>query len=99
MKPDINTLISVLSFAGGVGATLLGVARWYNGTQHKKFAAEREFQHLKRDYETLSKAVAHIDDRQEQLIATVVEMRGALSVLLREKGGAGLPTFPLKETP
>lgn len=91
MKPDISTLISLLSFTGGVGATLLGVARWYNAAQRKAFAAEREFQHLKNDYKTLADAVAHIDDRQEELFSYVVEMRGALSVVLKQQGGPDLP--------
>jgi hypothetical protein len=98
MKPDISTLISVFSFAGGVGATLLGVGRWYNSTQHKKFAAEREFQHLKRDYETLSKAVAHIDDRQEELFSYIVEMRGAMSVVLKQQIGPDLPKLRAEQS-
>jgi hypothetical protein len=98
MKLDISTLISVASFLGGVGATLLGVARWYNSTQHKKFAAEREFQHLKNDYQTLSKAVSHIDDRQEELFSYIVEMRGALSVVLKQQGGPDLPRLRTEQT-
>jgi hypothetical protein len=98
MKPDIHTLISFLSFAGGVGATLLGVARWYNKTQQKKFAAEREFQHLKNDYQTLSKAVEHIDDRQEELFAYIVEMRGAMSVVLKHQGSPDLPKLRAEQS-
>jgi hypothetical protein len=91
MKFDISTLISVASFLGGVGTTLLGVGRWHSDTQRKKFAAEREFEHLKRDHATLSAAVAHIDDRLEELFDYVVEMRGAVSVVLKQQGGPDLP--------
>jgi hypothetical protein len=91
MRPDINTLISLLSFTGGVGATLFGAARWYHTAQRKAFAAEREFQHLKTDYAALAAAVAHMDDRQEELFSYVVEMRGALSVVLKQQGGPDLP--------
>ena len=98
MKFDISTLISVASFLGGVGATLLGVGRWYDSAQRKKFASEREFEHLKRDYQTLSKALAHVDERQEELFAYVVEMRGALSVVLKQQGGPDLPKLRMEES-
>jgi hypothetical protein len=99
MKFDINTIISLASFFGGVGATAVTGFRWYNTAQRQKFAAEREFKHLQRDYKALSETVAHMDQRIEDLMDTLIEMRGALSVALRAQGVSNidLPKIPNEE--
>lgn len=45
--------IAIISFLIGLGTTLAGVTAWYTSAVKKKYAAEREFQHLRRNQEQI----------------------------------------------
>jgi len=53
MKFDVAATISVFSFVLLIGSNLIWVIRSYSNTEKKKYAAERDFQHLRKNQENL----------------------------------------------
>lgn len=51
-------LFSYASVVLGLISTLLGGFAWYRGMVRKRYAAERDFEHLRRSFEGLSGAIA-----------------------------------------
>jgi hypothetical protein len=93
---DISSLISIGSFLLGASGSAVGSVRWFRESQRKQFAAERDVEHLKRDNVQLREYVIKIDDNVESLTSAVVEMRSALSIVLRQcqvVKPVSLPTF------
>lgn len=60
----IALIISICSFFGGL-------IMWYRGSVEKRYAAERDFNHLKRNYEQLAASLASLmqmeDERFDEL--------------------------------
>ncbi|MBE9031601.1 hypothetical protein IQ266_17855 [filamentous cyanobacterium LEGE 11480] len=81
-KLDIPTITSLGSFLIGVGSTSFAAWRLYDNAQRKKFAAEREFNHLKRGNDQLKIQVVDLDKKVDELTAVTVELRGAVSILI-----------------
>jgi peptidoglycan hydrolase CwlO-like protein len=79
----IETLIAVGSFAMGFGSSLLAAMRWYKESQRREYAAERDFQHLQKDYKNLSNSFVELDEKIDRLESMVLETRGAITVLLK----------------
>ena len=84
---DLNNLITLLTFLGGgiagITGTLLGLARWYASSEKKKYAAERDFQHLKRAQEQLSEGLKLISEEVEILNKAVLRLETLLSGRLK----------------
>lgn len=76
---DINTVIAVAGFFLGIGSSLIGLITWYSNSEKKRYAAERDFNHLKRNYEQLTlnlKMVAEeIDDFHNKVMQELVEIK------------------------
>jgi hypothetical protein len=53
MKFDIAVTISIFSFIVLIGSNFIWLLKSYGDGEKKKYAAEREFQHLKRNQEQL----------------------------------------------
>lgn len=62
---SISTLISLTL---GLLGFLSGAILWYRGSIEKRYAAERDFGHLKRNQEQMSQALGIIDDELADLI-------------------------------
>lgn len=84
---DLNSLLAVLTFIGGgiagISGTLWGLARWYAQSEKKKYAAERDFQHLKRAQEQLSEGLKLISEEVEILNKAVLRLETLLSGRLK----------------
>lgn len=63
--------IGIISSATGILTGVIGCVAWYRGVVRKSYAAERDFNHLKRHYEALAEAfkfqTAEMDDRFDRL--------------------------------
>lgn len=55
----IALIISILSFSGGL-------VMWYRGSVEKRYAAERDFNHLKRNYEQLAASLASLMQMEDE---------------------------------
>lgn len=53
-------LISILSITLGLFSFLGGALLWYKGSVEKRYAAQRDFNHLKNNYQQMSEALAAI---------------------------------------
>lgn len=77
---DWNTLIALASFIGGIVSTSIAFLKWYGSAQKKAYAAERDFQHLRRNQEQLAEALKLIDKEVEQVNVKLVRLE---SLILR----------------
>ena len=80
---DINALISLFSFMLALFTTASGAILWYVNSEKKKYAAERDFAHLKRNQEAISQSVAALleefDRRQDVLERDILEIKSYIS--------------------
>ena len=78
-----STVIAVLS----LGASLV---LWYRSVVRKSYAAERDFRHLKRSYESLSQNVSFstklVDEKLDGVMAEIIRLQGQLEGSLDRKG-------------
>ena len=71
MKFDINTLIAFFSFVLALFTTATGAILWYVNSEKKKYASERDFQHLKRNLENISNGMAELLNEMETRLDTI----------------------------
>jgi len=83
MKIDINILIAFSSFVLALLTTGAGAILWYVGTEKKKFAAEREFLHLKNNQISISAGIAELlkemDRRLDIIDRDILEIKNILN--------------------
>ncbi|MBE9119063.1 hypothetical protein IQ249_24715 [Lusitaniella coriacea LEGE 07157] len=97
---DIDSLVAVAGFGIGIFTSMGGVLVAYMRNrayrEKKEYAAERDFQHLKRNYLSLSEGMTSTqdeidrqfrelqrnnDDKFQQLNYTLLEIKGAIERL------------------
>lgn len=82
----IETIISVASFMFGVGGTLWAVLQWYAISQTKRYAAERDFQHLRTNQEQMAQNLRVLMDELEECNRNVQDLARLASILLARSG-------------
>jgi hypothetical protein len=86
----IDTAIAVLSFVGGVVTAViagaLAVLRYYSEARTKSYAAERDFQHLKRNQEQMQDLLLRVDSQNEKLSEDVRLMQRLMHVVITKLG-------------
>ena len=84
---DAPALISLIM---GLASFLSGLLLWYKGSVEKRYAAQRDFGHLKRNYQQLSEGVSlqakEMDRRFDQVEADLREIKILLQVQLAKQG-------------
>lgn len=74
----LATIISIVTFAGGVLA-------WYSGAVQKRYAAQRDFEHLKRNYEQLARnqetILKEIDSKFDVVARDLLELKSLTNQL------------------
>jgi hypothetical protein len=77
-----STLLGAISVIGG------GIA-YYRSSVIKRYAAQRDFEHLKRNYESISAAIATSHQETEQLLRDmdrqISEMKALVHLLATKK--------------
>lgn len=75
---SLETLISLMSIATFLG----GAIAWYSAKIQKGYAAKRDFEHLKRNFEQLSSAqgliMKELDTRFDSLQLHMIEIKSLL---------------------
>lgn len=75
----IETWIAIISFLLGLGATFNGVIIWYANSEKKKYAAERDFSHLKNNYQQLTTnqnlILDELDDFKDAVMKELTEIK------------------------
>ncbi|OUC11594.1 MAG: hypothetical protein B0A82_26945 [Alkalinema sp. CACIAM 70d] len=81
--------MAIMTFLGGgiTGAIggILTAARWYADSEKKKYAAERDFAHLKRNQEQLSESLKMIGEEVEVLNESVIRLEALISGRISQK--------------
>lgn len=72
---DINILMGLAGLGLGVLTTAGGVLTWYVNGSTKKYAAERDFAHIKRNYEQAHQALLMLQEDNDRLRETFIEMK------------------------
>lgn len=57
---SFNDFVAILGFILGLLTSLAGFLAWYGSSVKKSYAAERDFNHLRRNYEQLAENQKHI---------------------------------------
>lgn len=65
---EIGTVSTLVSLTLGLLGFLSGLVLWYKGAIEKRYAAERDFGHLKRNQEQMAQALGIIDEELTALI-------------------------------
>lgn len=91
-KAQAEVLQLVLSFTSLLSIAI-AVVSWYSASVQKKYASQRDFQHLKNNYEQLSQGQAHImkdiDAGFDQAKLDMIEVKNFLKLLDMRLGGEG----------
>lgn len=86
---DINTWVAVCSFALALVISCLNALLWYSGSEKKKYAAERDFNHLKNNQLQMSQGLdmilKTIDQRSDVIERDIHEIRITLNLEGRRK--------------
>ncbi len=81
MKPTLELILMFVSLA----SFLSGLIMWYGGKVQKSYAAQRDFEHLKRNYSQLAENQAAImrefDKRCDQIDMALLETKGMINGL------------------
>ncbi len=76
---DINALISLGGLILAFTTTVCGAILWYVNTEKKKYAAERDFNHLRRNIQQLSDNISfqtgELEKQFEKLERDILEIR------------------------
>lgn len=87
MKPTLEViaiLISITTFLGGL-------VMWYNGAVRKRYASQREFEHLKNNYKQLAESqsviLKELDSRFDATLLELKEQKGLLMAILGQTAG------------
>lgn len=86
MKPTLEIVLMFISLASFLG----GVVMWYTGAITKRYAAQRDFEHLKRSYsqmaENQAKILDELDRRFDAVNQILADIKGLEMALLTKLG-------------
>ena len=82
IKFDIQNLVTLLTFLAGAGSAVLGMVKWYANSQKKAYAAERDFNHLRRNQEQMKESIKMLSSEVDELLADVKTLTAVFNLLL-----------------
>lgn len=89
--------LEILSICVGLAGAVFGMLMWYKSAVEKSYAAQRDFQHLKRNQEQiaslLSANMEELERQFNQIDKDLTELRNwiqNLAVLYRGEGSTGI---------
>ena len=81
--------IALGAFLAGLVPYFIGLVTWYGGSREKKYAAQRDFEHLKNNQKEISNGIAYlgrdIDDYFEVLNRDILEIKLRLDIDAEKK--------------
>ena len=83
---DINSIISLLTFLAGAGSAVWGMLQYYSSSEKKKFAAEREFTHLKNNQQQMQYALSKMMEELDELSDDMKTQNACFNLLLSQSG-------------
>lgn len=83
---DVKSIIAILTFLTGVGGGVLGMLRWFSTSERKKFAAEREFMHLRNNQEQMKRSMEMLSRELDELSDDMKTQSACFQLLLSQSG-------------
>lgn len=86
MNKQAIELLQFVVLCISVGTTIFVTVSWYSSVIRKQYAAQRDFDHLKRNYQQLSEGQAQImkefDTRFDKQVTDMIECKNTMNVIL-----------------
>lgn len=83
---DIKSILSVLTFLAGAGSAVLGMLRWFSTSERKRFAAEREFVHLRNNQEQMKRSLEILSKEFDDMAMDFKTQSACFQLLLSQTG-------------
>lgn len=83
---DVKSLISVLTFLAGAGSAVWGMVRFYADAEKKRYAAERDFEHLRRNQEQMKQSIVSLSEDIDGLSDDLKTHLAVFNVMLAQSG-------------
>jgi len=84
-KSTVDVLQFVLLILS-LGSALFAIVTWYSASVQKRYASQRDFEHLKRNYQQLADTQAQIikelDSRFDETTLDLRDMKNMLNVIM-----------------
>jgi hypothetical protein len=94
----MDNYFNIISLVMGLSSFIGGMVLWYRGSVEKRYAAERDFAHLRRNYEQLCQELMEleekIDTKSGTLLTQFLEIKALLYAVLGERTSGGSMKFP-----
>lgn len=74
---SLNDFIAIGGFILGIITAFAGWLAWYGSSVKKRYAAERDFAHLKRNYEQLA-------ENQKEMIRLLDDLTGDIALVINK---------------
>jgi hypothetical protein len=91
-KDFLDSALAIGGFLLGLGTTLVGIVAWLSQSAKKRYAAERDFEHLKRNYQQLVEGQAtllrELEERADRLQNALERQQIVLQVVLAKVSGS-----------
>ncbi|MEX0271740.1 hypothetical protein AB3R30_21690 [Leptolyngbyaceae cyanobacterium UHCC 1019] len=86
MNKQTIELLQLVVLCLSIGSACFAAISWYSASVQKKYASQRDFEHLKRNYQQLSEGQATIlkefDTRFDKATLDAIESKNLLNVIL-----------------
>ncbi|PSB18440.1 hypothetical protein C7B65_15205 [Phormidesmis priestleyi ULC007] len=83
---DTKTLISLATFLAGAGSAVWGMVRWYGDGEKKRYAAERDFEHLRKSQEQMRQSILLLTREIDELSDDMKIHLAVFNVMLAQNG-------------
>jgi hypothetical protein len=83
---DIKSILSIFTFLAGVGSGVWGMLKWFSDSERKKFAAEREFVHLRNSQEQMKESLKMLSRELDELSDDMKTQSACFQLILSNSG-------------
>ncbi|MDJ0737342.1 MAG: hypothetical protein QNJ47_25310 [Nostocaceae cyanobacterium] len=86
---SVNDLIALCPLLLSIGGNAIAIVLWYVNSEKRKYGLERDFLHLKRNYEQINSNLLAIlyelDNRFDRVKRDILEVKSNLSLSTKRK--------------
>lgn len=86
MNKQAVDLLQFILLILSVGSALFAIVTWYSATVQKRYASQRDFEHLKRNYQQLAdnqaQIIKELDSRFDEATLDLRDIKNMLNVIM-----------------
>ncbi|MCY7272378.1 MAG: hypothetical protein LH702_01195 [Phormidesmis sp. CAN_BIN44] len=83
---DVKSVLSILTFLAGAGSAVLGMVRWYGISERKRYAAERDFGHLRNNQEQMKQSLHLLAEELDEMASDFKTQNACFQILMAQSG-------------